>query len=427
MRKYEVSTLWNADSPYRKAVELLGLEDITYQTEWVDEVTDVVETPLSHPPKDEEGKRKAFNAIYEAARRVQANANSIQAEDLADLELIRRNGFRRPTEEDLEQLLRGLRKVLMNEQSKSQQTIEDLLPEFEKHLESRVQNDSLKQKTMKEWLTFVPQFVKVVGNLSLSDIQQKHARDFAKGLAAQGKAEKTIRSRVSGVSALLQFATVEGFLEQNPLNGLRLRDIGKKSHHYRPLNDEQLSALLGIESLPEKVRILWAILITTGMRIDEAALLRQDQVRLEEIPYFDLRVADVKTESSQRQVPIPQIILPTIKRLMDRPLGIDGRLFGFSIKSNGKSRASEDCGRWLRKVDLYAMAPKGPGRFTNHSMRGSLKDKLRDAGVQLEVSNDLMGHDRGKVSGAYGYGTPLRVLKDAVDKIEHPYLDGLET
>lgn len=323
-------------------------------------------------------------------------------------------------------MLRELKKVLLNEQPKGQQTIEDVLPEFETYLENRVQSEGLKQKTMNEWLTFVPQFVETVKDLALRDIQQKHGYDFAKALAAQGKAEKTIKSRISGVSALLQFATEEGLIERNPLHGLRLKGIGQRSYHYRPLNDAQLSSLFGIKGLPKKVRILWAILITTGMRTDEAALLRQDQVRLDEMPHFDLRVAEVKTDSSRRQVPIPEVILPTIRQLRERPLGKDGRLFDFAVKSSGKSRASEVCGYWLRKVNLYGMAPEGPGRFTNHSMRGSLKDKLIEANVQSNVSNDLFGHDRGKVAGAYGYGTSLRKLKEAVDRIEHPYLKGLE-
>lgn len=316
--------------------------------------------------------------------------------------------------------------MLLNEQPKGHQTIEDVLPAFEKHLEGRVRNDSLKPKTMKEWLTFVPQFVKAVGNLPLSDIQRKHGYEFAKALAVDGKGEKTIKSRVSGVSALLQFATAEGLLEQNPFNGLPLRGIGKKSHHYRPLSDDQLEALFRIEGLPERVRILWAILITTGMRTNEAALLREDQVRMDGIPNFDLRVADVKTAKSKRQVPIPEVILPSIKRLKERPLGKGGRLLDFAVKGDGKSRASEVCSYWRGKVDLYGMEPKGGGRFTNHSMRGSLKDKLRAAGVDLEISNDLCGHDDGSVANAYGYGTPLHKLKEAVDRIEHPYLKGLE-
>jgi hypothetical protein len=152
MRKYESSTLWEPDNPYRKAVETLGLEETFYRGEWVDDATDVVEIPLSQPPKDDGEKRQAFEAIYNAARRMQANAHSVQAVSLADLELIRRNHGIRPSEEDVEQLLRGLRQVLLNEQPKGQRTIEDVLPAFEKHLGDRVQNGSLKPKTMNEWL-----------------------------------------------------------------------------------------------------------------------------------------------------------------------------------------------------------------------------------------------------------------------------------
>ena len=95
---------------------------------------------------------------------MQANVHSVQAVSLPDLELIRRNGGTRPSEEDVEQHLRGFRQVLLNEQPKSQQTIADVLPEFEKHLKDRVQSSSLKPKAMNEWLKFVPQFVEVVGN-----------------------------------------------------------------------------------------------------------------------------------------------------------------------------------------------------------------------------------------------------------------------
>lgn len=70
MRKYESSALWGADSPYRKVVELLGLESLPYRGEWGNEVLDVVEVPLSHPPKGNREKREAYEAIYNAARRV---------------------------------------------------------------------------------------------------------------------------------------------------------------------------------------------------------------------------------------------------------------------------------------------------------------------------------------------------------------------
>lgn len=422
LRTYQATMLWNRGSPYRKAVELLNLEETSYRAEWVDEFSDIEEIPLSSPPKDSEENREAFKVIYEAARRLQANTHSIQAVDLADLEIIRRNGFSRPTENDVEQLLNGLWKTLLNEQPVGGRTIKDVLPEFKDHLTKRGRNGSLKQRTIKERLGFVDQFVGTVGNLHLSDKKLKHAHDFAKALEVKGLANKTINSRFVGISTLMTFAAKEGYIERSPLNGVDLREYGKKSEHYRPLSDEQLSALFDINGLKENVRTLSAILVATGMRTDEAALLHQEQVRLESTPYFDLRVAEVKNDSSKRQVPIPEILLPTVKRLKEVPRGVEGRLLDFAVKGDGKSRASEICSYWRAKVDLYGMAPPGRGKFTNHSMRGSLRDKLRDASVPLEVSNDLMGHDKGKVSGAYGYGTSLRVMKEAVDKIDHPYL-----
>ena len=63
MRKYESCTLWDTDRPYRKPVEALGLDETLYRGEWVDDVTDVVEIPLSQPPKNAGEKRQAYEGL----------------------------------------------------------------------------------------------------------------------------------------------------------------------------------------------------------------------------------------------------------------------------------------------------------------------------------------------------------------------------
>lgn len=72
----------------------------------------------------------------------------------------------------------------------------------------------------------------------------------------------------------------------------------------------------------------------------------------------------------------------------------DGRLFDYAVDSDGKASraASQACGRQLAKIK------PSKGQVT-HSLRGNLKDMLRDAGVTKELNNYITGHAQGDVGG----------------------------
>ena len=72
------------------------------------------------------------------------------------------------------------------------------------------------------------------------------------------------------------------------------------------------------------------------------------------------------------------------------------------------------------------MAPSGPGRFTLHSMRGSLKDKLRDAEVPDGLNDAILGHGQHTVSASYGDGHSIKRMQEALNKISHPYLEWIK-
>ena len=268
----------------------------------------------------------------------------------------------------------------------------------------------------------IQSFIEVIGDRELVSLEAQHAYKFAKHMEGAGFSNSTVKTRVSSVTTMLEAAVQDGTLSRHPFGSLKLGRIGKKGENYSPLSDDQLAALFSIPRLPKDVRDIWAILICTGMRLDEAALCRVYQVREQDgVMYFDLRNAEVKNRQSQRRVPISDILLPLVTRLL-RERGGQERLFDFSIKSDGKSRASERCSRWKNKIDLHEISGDKNARYTNHSMRGSFKDKMRDAGVSLEVHNAIMGHDQHTVAAGYGQGPSLSVMKKAVDEAKHPYL-----
>lgn len=270
-----------------------------------------------------------------------------------------------------------------------------------------------KAKTKDATKRAIEHFIEFSGDLIVSKIAKKHAYDFASGQAAT-MAEKTIGNRLTFVSQCLTYAERKGRIAANPFKGLTLSGYGRKKESYTPLDRTQLEALFKL-TMPDEDRKLLSILIATGMRLDEAALLTWEDVKDEAgIPYFDLTGKDKKLKNigSARKVPIVPELL--------RVLGTrgTGRLFSYRKDKDGKAQvaASKALMRHIKKVR---------GTDTSkvvHSLRGSLKDMLRDEGVFKETNDFLTGHGSGDVAGGYGVGPSLKARYDALCKVKHPWL-----
>jgi integrase len=266
-----------------------------------------------------------------------------------------------------------------------------------------------KKSAQRAWLDFI----KMMGDLPISGITKPVGYKYAKKLA-ETLANKTIKDRISYVSQVLTFNEKEGLVDINPLKGLELNEYGKKTEHYKSFTTDQLHELFK-QDLPKDVRLLLSILVTTGMRLDEAALLTSDDMKIDGvIPFFDLTASDkvIKNIGSARQVPItPQIF---------NELGTTtGRLFPrFKVDADGKAQsgASDACMIFIRKVTKDR-------KLVVHSLRGTFKDKLRDAGVQKEINDFITGHGSGDVAGSYGSGPSLKVRYEALCKVDHPWLE----
>jgi len=253
-------------------------------------------------------------------------------------------------------------------------------------------------------------FIKSTGDPCVTEVKKFMAYDLARELEAEGKSNSLIRSTISAVSSMLTWCELEGAIEANPLVNLNLSDFGTKTKHYKPFEPAQLHALFAM-SMPEQERLLLEILVTTGMRLDEAALLTWKQVKeLDGIRYFDLSDAIVKNKASARLVALPDCLtLP--------PRGT-GRLFDYTVDVDGKAsnRASRVLGEIIKKLPS-----KHKGQVV-HSLRGTLKDLLRDAGVSKETNDYITGHSGSDVASTYGSGPSLMVRYEAVNKVKHPWL-----
>ncbi|WP_223427924.1 DUF6538 domain-containing protein [Tateyamaria pelophila] len=259
----------------------------------------------------------------------------------------------------------------------------------------------------------VKEFEDLYPNLLIDGVKRIHLYDYAEWLVEQGCANNTIKGRMSRLSKVFLRAEKRGHIEQSPTVGLNLSGYGRGVEHWKPFTKEQLTQIFAQDISPRE-RLLMATLITTGMRLDEAALLEWSDYKTEgDIPYFDLTrsTMKIKTQGSRRMVPV----VPVLRKML-RPS--DGRIFDYNLNSQGKTSASSiSCMEYIRNIT------QDP-HLVNHSYRGTLKDLLRDVGTPTEVNNYITGHSSGDVAGTYGTGPSLEVRYEWLLKVNHPWLTG---
>lgn len=159
---------------------------------------------------------------------------------------------------------------------------------------------------------YIRRFVDFVGDVPLADLTKQHAYRFADILARdKGYSNKTVGTHLSYVTAMLKWCEKRGWMASQPFSGLDLKGYGAKSVKWKIFEKDMLMQLFSLP-LRDQERLLFSILITTGMRLDEAALLTWEDVKQQDgITFFDLRESIVKTDGSQRMVPVPSnLVLP---------------------------------------------------------------------------------------------------------------------
>lgn len=223
-------------------------------------------------------------------------------------------------------------------------------------------------------------FINRMGDLRIDQVTKIVGYKYADRLVEAEYANKSIRNRVSAVSQAFLYAEKRGLLETNPLRDIKLVGYGDAPVAFKKFEDDQLTALFAQKDMPDDIRLALTMLITTGMRLDEAALMTFENIKTTKgIKHFDLTGAIVKNTGSKRLVPI----IPKLDKLL--PKSGKGRLFSWAIDRDGKSavKSSQAIMPWVRNITKEE-------KQAVHSLRGTLKDLLRDAGVTKEITTSSL-------------------------------------
>ena len=270
-------------------------------------------------------------------------------------------------------------------------------------------------RAFKDTLVVFPSNVrkhKLTRDLELSEVIHQAQAGKLNGLAALSAS--TVNTRLQIVSSLFNFAVAKRWISHNPCEGLSVKEETKAKDKRHPYSSEMLRSLLHQTQDNERFKWPVRIALTMGLRMNEILQLTNKDLVLEDGLHC-LSVAEeggkkVKTASSIRNVPIPEVLISA--GFIEWANSRNGDLFPVPVPKSGyrSDTYSKRYNYFTSTHDLKA--PK----VGFHSLRHNFRDGLRWAEIPKELAESLGGWSNRAVSDNYGGGHLKQQQKDALDK-----------
>ncbi len=271
---------------------------------------------------------------------------------------------------------------------------------------------NLSDHTCRAYARDLDQFRLETGATELSDLDVQRVRQLLASLAARGCKRATLARKIAALRAFTRYLVRSGALAAHPLSVLatprRRRTLP------RLLPDAVLESLfdrLDVRTpLGLRDRAVLEVLASSGVRISELCNLRLDDVDLAQ---GELRV--LGKGGKERIVLVDPRALDWLHRYLDeaRPgLAAPGER-GLFLGRQGRvlaPRAIQD--RMRRLADEVGH----PGPASPHVLRHGFATRLLEAGADLRVVQELLGHASLSTTQIYTHVTPghlQRVYEDS--------------
>lgn len=280
----------------------------------------------------------------------------------------------------------------------------------------------VRKQTLREKERILDEFARWLGrDRDVTEVSKRIAGRYVSDVLTQrGHAPKTIKDTLGHLSAF--FAWLEGRVEVefNPWRGISrtVRDSTRGTRpKRRPWTDEELRRLL--EGIPtdDPLWSMVALAMYTGMRREEIANLRTEDVTEDAI-----KVTEGKTAAAIRSIPVHPVIAGLVKRLKEK--SSDGFLIPRLLRGGTDEKRGHYVGKRFGTIkERLGFTDKA---LTFHTLRNSFMQRCEEAGVPESTVKLLVGHSRPSLTyGRYSPGREFEGLRKEVAKVTFGETDGV--
>jgi integrase len=263
-----------------------------------------------------------------------------------------------------------------------------------------------KPKTQKVHDTSAKHLLGFFGVLQLAAITPQLVETYIANRKMDGVGNRTINIELTCFKCHLRMAERWDWLARNPFRFVRLLNEGPFRARY--CSREELGCLL--QSSPPWLQEVVRFAVSTGMRRGEIASLRWEQVKLAE----GLVVLEETKTGQTRGVPLNETAQHILRY---RPKRI-GCPYVFWNPETGKPWAdiTHVFGKACRRAGIVGL------RF--HDLRHTCASYMVQAGVELQVVKEILGHKDLRMTLRYAHLAP-RAKLEAAKRLDAFLLDGV--
>lgn len=282
------------------------------------------------------------------------------------------------------------------------------IAKFIRYLE--VENDASKH-TLRAYRKDLESFSEYVGEKA-RDIELIDVRGFVAQQSKDGLNKTTAARRLATVRSFLNFLCREGYIKSNPAKLVTTPKTEKRLPNFLSVDDvfTLIEKPDGIGFLYTRDRAILELLYSSGLRVSEIAELNVDDINTKE------GLVKVKGKGKkERMLPIGSKAIEAIKAYTAEKMLLKNKGTAMFLNRRG-ARLSD---RGVRRIVVkYSRLIGINGQIGPHTLRHTFASHLLQAGADLRVIQELLGHSSLSTTQKYTH-IDITHLMDVYDRA-HP-------
>ncbi|MBR5779762.1 MAG: site-specific integrase [Clostridia bacterium] len=291
------------------------------------------------------------------------------------------------------------------------------------HKASTIAFHSYLLKTINEYL----------GGVELSSITHKHIQGYLDFLhntykTKQGKtlAPKTIRHHYCTLNLIFEHARKSNYISTNPLDMVEIPKLSK--HKVDALTKVEVEKFFKeIKDLPQMQQLIYALLLTTGIRRGECFGLQWKDIDFENkvihisrnVTYTSIKgitVGSPKTNNGIREIPITDGVISLLtdyQKAEGRSYTLSDTTFLFHatdspLKPRDPTYITKHMKKFMKRIGLPNMSP--------HDLRHTCATMLLQGGADIKSVQDILGHADASTTLNFYASSNIEAMRSAAVK-----------